>query len=72
MSKVRFIVAVADDNGAPFLVLERFHTYDQLKRDLPFVLKKYKKDRKHIRTFQRTISEDGVITTWEIKVNETK
>jgi hypothetical protein len=68
MSKVRFIIAVADDNGAPFVVLERFHTYDQLKRDFPFVLKQYKSDKKHIRCYQRTIAENGVITTWEIEV----
>jgi hypothetical protein len=68
MSKVRFIIAVADDNGAPFLVLERFHTYDQMKRDYPFVLKQYKGNKKHIRCYQRTITDDGVITTWEIKI----
>jgi hypothetical protein len=72
MIKVRFIIAVADDSGAPFLVLERFHTYDQLARDLPFVLKQYKDNKKNIKTYQRTISDDGVITTWEIKVNDVK
>lgn len=76
MSKVRFIIAVADDNGMPEMVLERFHTYDQLARDLPFVLKQYKKVvkglKKDIRTYQRTIDDKGVITTWEIKVNDPK
>lgn len=76
MSKVRFIIATADDNGAPEMVIERFHTYDQLARDLPFVLKQYKKVMKkvgkNIKTYQRTIDDKGVITTWEIKVNETK
>ncbi len=74
MSKVRFIVAVADDSGFPDMVLERFHTYDQLERDLPFVLKQYKKTMKQlkrdIRTYQRTIDDKGVITTWEIKVGK--
>ena len=68
MIKVRFIIAVADDNGAPFVVLERFHTYDQMARDLPFVLKNYKQNRKSIKCYQRTIADDGVITTWEVKV----
>ena len=76
MSKVRFIIAVADDNGMPDMVLERFHTYDQLERDLPFVLKQYKKVMKElgksIKTYQRTIDDKGVITTWEIKVNDVK
>ena len=76
MSKVRFIIAVADDNGFPDMVLERFHTYDQLERDLPFVLKQYKKTmnqlKRDIRTYQRTIDDKGVITTWEIKVNGKK
>jgi hypothetical protein len=68
MNKVRFIIAVADDNNAPFLVLERFHTFDQMQRDLPFVLKQYKHNRKNIKCYQRTITDDGVITTWEVKV----
>jgi len=76
MSKVRFIIATADDNGMPEMVIERFHTYDQLARDLPFVLKQYKKVMKgigkNIKTYQRTIDDKGIITTWEIKVNETK
>ena len=76
MSKVRFIIAVSDDNGMPDMVLERFHTYDQLARDLPFVLKQYKKVmknlKKDIKTYQRTIDDNGVITTWEIKVNDVK
>lgn len=76
MSKVRFIIATADDNGLPEMVIERFHTYDQLKRDLPFVLKQYKKTMKKIRrdikTYQRTIDDSGTITTWEIKVNDDK
>jgi hypothetical protein len=76
MSKVRFIVATADDNGLPEMVIERFHTYDQLKRDLPFVMKQYKKTMKKIskdiKTYQRTIDDNGVITTWEIFVDDTK
>jgi hypothetical protein len=76
MSKVRFIIATADDNGLPDMVLERFHTYDQLKRDLPFVLKEYKKVmkelKKTIKTYQRTIDDKGVMTTWEINVYDTK
>jgi hypothetical protein len=74
MIKVRFIIATADDNGMPDMVLERFHTYDQLKRDLHFVLKQYKKVMKElgksIKTYQRTIDDKGVITTWEVKVND--
>jgi hypothetical protein len=72
MSKVRFIIAFADDNGAPFLVLERFHTYDQMKRDYPFVIKQYKENKKRIKCYQRTIDEKGVITTWEVKLSEIK
>lgn len=72
MTKVRFIVAFADDNGAPEQVIERFHTYEQLRRDLPFILKAQKRLRKDIRTYQRTIDASGVITTWEIFVNDTK
>ena len=76
MIKVRFIVATADDNGLPDMVLERFHTYDQLERDLPFVLKQYAKPMrklgKSIKTYQRTIDDNGVMTTWEIKVNDDK
>jgi hypothetical protein len=74
MTKVRFIIAVADDNGAPFMVLERFHTYEQLARDYPFVIKALKDNVKDsVRCYQRTIDEKGVITTWEIKLkNEIK
>lgn len=72
MSKVRFIIALADDNGAPAVVLERFHTYDQMKRDYSFVLKNYKKFKKSVKCYQRTTDDNGVITTWEIKVNDDK
>jgi hypothetical protein len=76
MSKVRFIIATADDNGLPDMVLERFHTYNQLERDLPFVLKQYakvmKKLGKSIKTYQRTIDDSGTMTTWEINVNDIK
>jgi hypothetical protein len=68
MSKVRFIIAIADDNNAPLMVLERFHTFDQMARDLPFVLKNHKKFKKDIRCYQRTTDDNGVITTWEVKV----
>jgi hypothetical protein len=68
MKKVRFIIAVADDNGMPFMVLERFHTYDQLERDYPFVVKNHINMKDSIKCYQRTIDENNVITTWEIKL----
>jgi len=71
-NKVRFIIAVADDNGLPFMVLERFHTYDQMARDYPFVLKAHAKMKDSIKCYQRTIDTKGVITTWEIKINDVK
>jgi hypothetical protein len=71
MKKVRFIMAIADDNGAPFMVLERFHTYEQLERDYPFVLKALNDNVKDsVRCYQRTIDEKNVITTWEIKIRK--
>lgn len=70
IKKVRFIMAVADDNGLPFMVLERFHTYDQMVRDYPFVLKAHQSIKDSIRCYQRTIDDKGIITTWEVRIDD--